>query len=172
GREDFRSLQDARSQTFIWALRARSLNRGDIQPFFTVSQRRQASDGSFRGIIVVAVSGAYVASFYNSLLGGSAQYAASVLLDDGKSLAHYPESADAPASQQQDETLAAAIATKATAGVIASGSPFSRQSRLVAYERLPNYPVYVAIERTGASIVDEWFDTMVGYAAIGVPAAI
>src|SRR5438093_13438580 len=46
GREDFRALQDARSQTFIWALRARSLNRGDIQPFFTVSQRRQASDGS------------------------------------------------------------------------------------------------------------------------------
>src|SRR6266436_10352767 len=53
GREDFRALQDARSQTFIWALRARSLSRGDIQPFFTVSQRRQASDGSFRGIIVV-----------------------------------------------------------------------------------------------------------------------
>ena len=172
GREDFRALQDARLSTFIWALRARSLGRGDIQPYFTVSGRRQAPEGAFRGVIVVAVSGAYVASFYNSLLGGSAQYAANILLEDGKSLAHYPESADAPASQQQDETLAAAIATKATAGVIASGSPFSRQSRLVAYERLANYPVYVAIERTGASIVDEWLDTMVGYAAIGVPAAI
>src|SRR6266699_2344513 len=140
GREDFRALQDARLSTFIWALRARSLGRGDIQPYFTVSGRRQAPEGAFRGVIVVAVSGAYVASFYNSLLGGSAQYAANILLEDGKSLAHYPESADVPASQQQDETLAAAIATKATAGVIASGPPFSRQSRLVAYERLANYP--------------------------------
>src|SRR5713226_9665925 len=172
GREDFRALQDARSQTFIWALRARSLSRGDIQPYFTVSQRRQAPDSGFRGVIVVAVSGAYVASFYNSLLGGSAQYAASVLLDDGKSLARYPESAEPPASRQQDEWLAAAIAGKTTAGVIVGGGPFSRGGRLVAYQRLANYPVYVTIERTRASIVREWLETMAGYAAIGVPAAI
>src|SRR6266568_5080408 len=171
-REDFRALRDARLPTFIWALRARSLGRGDFQPYFTVSQRREAPEGAFRGIIVVAVSGAYVASFYNSLLGGSAQYAASVLLEDGKSLAHYPESAEQPESRQRDDVLAAAIAAKATAGVIASGSPFSRGGRLVAYERLANYPVYVAIERTRASILGEWFETMVGYAAIGIPAAI
>src|SRR5216684_749893 len=130
GREDFRALQDARLHTFVWALLARSLH-GDMQPYFTVSQRREASDGSFRGVIVVAVSGAYVASFYNSLLGGSAQYAASVLREDGKSLAHYPESAKQPESRQRDDVLAAAIAAKATAGVIASGSPFSRRGRLV-----------------------------------------
>src|SRR5712692_1069973 len=171
-REDFRALRDARLPTFIWALRARSLGRGDFQPYFTVSQRREAPDGAFRGIIVVAVSGAYVASFYNSLLGGSAQYAASVLLEDGKSLAHYPESTEPPPSRQQDDVLAAAIAAKATAGVIASGSPFTREGRLVAYERLANYPVYVAIERTRASILGEWFETMAGYAAIGIPAAI
>src|SRR5579863_1996749 len=90
GREDFRALQDARNQIFIWALRARSLGRGDYQPYFTVSQRRQLPDGSFDGVIVVAVSGPYFASFYNSLLGGSAQYTASVLREDGTSLARYP----------------------------------------------------------------------------------
>jgi len=172
GREDFRALQVARLKTFVSALRARSLGRGDYQPYFTVSQRREAPDGSFRGIIVVAVSGAYVASFSDSLLGGSAQYAASVLLEDGKSLARYPETAELPASRQQDELVAAAIAGKATAGVIAGGGAFSREGRLVAYERLANYPVYVTIERTRASIVREWLETMAGYAAIGVPAAI
>src|SRR5712691_4053600 len=95
GRDDFRALQDARLHTFVWALLARSLH-GDMQPYFTVSQRREAPDGSFRGVIVVAVSGAYVASFYNSLLGGSAQYAASVLREDGKRLASYPEIAEPP----------------------------------------------------------------------------
>ncbi len=172
GRDDFRALQAARLKTFVSALRARSLGRGDYQPYFTVSQRREAPDGSFRGIIVVAVSGAYVASFYDSLLGSSAQYAASVLLEDGKSLARYPETAELPASRQQDELVAAAIAGKATAGVIAGGGAFSREGRLVAYERLANYPVYVTIERTRASIVREWLETMAGYAAIGVPAAI
>ncbi len=172
GREDFRALQDAGIQTFVWALRARSLGGGDYQPYFTVSQRRQTPDGGFRGIVVVAVSGAYVASFYNSLLGGSAQYAASVLREDGTSLARYPVTAEPPSPREQDELLATAIAGKATAGVIASGSPFTREGSLVAYERLANYPVYVTIGRTRASIVREWLETMAGYAAIGVPAAI
>jgi two-component system NtrC family sensor kinase len=171
GREDFRALQDARLHTFVSARRALSLG-GDSQPYFTVSRRRHAPDGGFRGIIVVAVSGAYVASFYDSLLGGSAQYAASVLQEDGGRLARYPGSAEPPVPQPQDELLTAAIADKTTAGVIADGAPFSGEGRLVAYERLANYPVYVAIERTRASIVSEWLETMAGYAAIGVPAAI
>jgi signal transduction histidine kinase len=172
GREDFRALQDPQLQTFIWALRARSLASGDYQTYFTASMRRQTPDGGFGGIIVVAVSGSYVASFYNSLLGGSAQYAASVLRADGTTLARYPETAQPAASRQQDGLLAQAIAEKASAGVIASGSPFSEDGSLVAYRRLANYPVYVAIERTRGSIVREWLETMAGYAAIGVPAAI
>jgi signal transduction histidine kinase len=171
-RDDFRALQDARLKTFIWALRARSLGGGDYQTYFTVSQRRQTPDGHFRGIIVVAVSGAYVASFYNSLLGGSAQYAASVLREDGSSLARYPEAAPPAAPRDQDSRLATAFAAKATAGVIASGSPFKGEGSLVAYERLANYPVYVTIGRTRASILTEWLKAMAGYAAIGVPAAI
>jgi signal transduction histidine kinase len=170
-REDFRTLQDARVRTFIWALRARSLG-GDVQTYFTVSQRRQATDGSFRGIIVVAVSGPYFASFYNSLLGSSAQYTASVLREDGTILARYPASAQPASPQQADERLASAIAAKTTSGVISSGSAFSDEGRLVAYQRLANYPVYVSIGRTRASIEREWLETMAGYAAIGIPASI
>ena len=43
GRDDFRALQRAGTQTFIWALRARSLERGDYQPYFTASRRRQSA---------------------------------------------------------------------------------------------------------------------------------
>jgi len=50
GREDFRALQRPGTQTFIWALRARSLDGGGPQPYFTASRRRQAADGSFAGI--------------------------------------------------------------------------------------------------------------------------
>src|SRR5260370_26654142 len=68
--------------------------------------------------------------------------------------------------------LAAAIAGKKTAGVSAGGASFSREGRLVAYERLANYPVYVTIERTRASIIGEWLETMAGYAAIRGPPAL
>jgi signal transduction histidine kinase len=172
GREDFRALRNAPQQTFIWALRARSLEGGEDQPYFTVSRRRQGADGSFEGIIIVAVSGPYFASFYNSLLGGSAQYTASVLREDGTILARYPESAAPTAPGRGDRLLATAIAQRTTGGLIASGSPFSKKGSLVAYKRLANYPVYVAVGRTRAAIFHEWLVTMGGYAAIAVPAAI
>ncbi len=171
-RDDFRALRDGRGRTYIAAVRARSLDRGDYQAYFTVSRRRETADGRFDGIIVVAVSGNYFASFYNSLLGGSAQYTASVLRDDGTSLARYPETAAPPASRQDNDPLAKAIADKSTAGIAASGSPFGIEGSVAAYRRLSNYPVYVAIARTRTSIVHEWLELIVGYAAFGVPAAI
>jgi signal transduction histidine kinase len=171
GRDDFHALEDPRTQTFIWALRARSLDSGDYQPYFTVSRRRKAPDGQFRGIIVVSLSGAYFASFYNSLLGGSAQYAASVFREDGGNLARYPESA-APLPPQQRDALVQAIAAKGASGIIESGSPFRSDGSLVAYRRLANYPVYVTIGQTRASILGEWFESILGYLVVGVPAEI
>ncbi len=169
-REDFQALRGGRMRTFIQAVRARSLEGGTYQPYFTVSKRRRSPDGSFRGIVVVAVSGPYFASFYNSLLGSSAQYTASVLREDGTTLARYPETA-APPPQREDEPLAKAIAGKAMSGVIAGGTGFW-QGRLVAYKRLANYPVYVTIGRTRASITNDWLKGMAGYTAVGVAAAI
>ena len=171
-REDFRALQDPQTQSFIWALRARSLNGGDYQPYFTVSSRRQAADGSFAGVVVVAVSGEYFASFYNSLLGASAQYTAAVLREDGTILARYPATAAPAAPPQNDQQLARAIADRATSGITAGGPPWGYEGSLVAYKRLANYPVYVTIGRTRASILREWVANVGGYAAIGIPAAI
>jgi signal transduction histidine kinase len=172
GREDFRALQELGSRTYIWALRARSLGGGDYQPYFTVSQRHHGPDGRFRGVIVVAVSSPYFASFYNSLLGGSAQYAASVRRDDGSVLARYPEDGATAVPRQTDRQLAAALSDKLPSGVIASGSPFSDNASLVAFARLASYPVYVTIGRTRAAIDNEWLAAMAGYAAIGIPASI
>ncbi|HKS88674.1 MAG TPA: ATP-binding protein [Stellaceae bacterium] len=171
-REDFRALRNSRNSTFIWALRARSLESGNLEAYFTVARRRAAADGAFAGIVVVAVSGQYFASFYNSLLDPSAQYAASVLREDGTILARYPDQAAPPAPQHDDEPLAKAIAAKEKGGVIATGSRFGTEGSLVAYRRLANYPVYVTIGQTRASILSEWLTAMLGYAAIGVPAAI
>jgi signal transduction histidine kinase len=170
GRDDFQALQNRQTETFIWALRARSLDRGEYQPYFEVSRRRQAVDGSFQGIIVVAVSGDYFASFYDSLLGASTRFTASIFREDGTSLAHYPRSA-AGSSAPTDDLLAHAIAEKAAGGVIASGSMLA-EGNVIAYRRLANYPVYVSISRTQASILNEWAYSMIGYAAIGAPAAV
>ncbi len=170
-RDDVRILQDTKTPpTLIWALRARSLDAGDFHPYFTVSRRRQASDGSFQGVIVIAVSGEYFASFYGALLSGLPQYQASVIREDGSSLARYPDTEPPP--EQHDEPLANAIAEGAIGGVAAGGDTFSGNGSVIAYKRLADYPVYVAIARTKASIRHEWLESIVGYAVIGISAAL
>src|SRR4051812_17690216 len=171
GREDFRMLQQPGVQTFIWALRARSLETGEFQPYFTVSWRREGPDGRFAGITVVAVSGDYFGSFYQGLLGGSAEYVASVLREDGTLLARYPETEDVSAPGQQDETIKA-IAERVRGGRITSGTLFDAAGIVVAYKRLATYPVYVAIGRTKASILREWLESTIGYVLIAVPAVL
>ena len=171
GREDFRTLREPGTQTFIWALRARSLETGEYQPYFTVSRRREGPDGSFAGITVVALSGDYFGSFYQGLLGGSTEYVASVLRDDGTLLARYPETGTLGAAGQQDE-LIKAIAERIRGGKIASGSPFDTPDSVVAHKRLATYPVYVAIGRTKASILSQWLELTTGYILIAVPAVL
>jgi two-component system NtrC family sensor kinase len=172
GREDFQALQNLHLQIFIWALRARTLDQSDYRAYFTVARRREGPDGQFRGITIVAVSGAYFASFYNSLLANQRDYTAGIFRDDGVSLAHYPEgSKDAP-PLRRDDPLARAIAGQSTDGVIVTGSAMDSDGRLVAYKRVAQYPVYVTISRSEKSVLQEWLAAMRGYLAIGGGAAL
>jgi two-component system, NtrC family, sensor kinase len=169
-REDFAAFRNTDAKAYVWMLRARSLDTGDYEPFFTVSLRRNDADGHFNGMVVVAVFGSYFASFYNSLLGGSEHYTASVLRDDGTVLAQYPEPLS-PAPAKPDALLAQAIANQSHSQIDEDGTPFNG-GRLVAINRVGAYPVYVTIERTKASILDHWWHSILGYVLMGVPAAL
>ncbi|HEU0217528.1 MAG TPA: ATP-binding protein [Stellaceae bacterium] len=171
-REDFTALRKSAAPAFIWMLRARSIESGDYQPFFTVSLRRTAPDGQFDGIVVIAVSGSYFASFYNSLLDGNEHDTANVLRDDGAVLAQYPAPANPQEAPRPDPLLAKAIAEASHTGIQETGSPFDSKGRLVAIKRVGNYPVYVTVERAQSAIFHDWLRSVVGYVVIGVPAAI
>jgi signal transduction histidine kinase len=121
---------------------------------------------------VAAVSGDYFASFYRSLLRNPGDYTATVFRDDGAVLARYPATPEDISSGKRDDPLAAAIAVRSMDGMIIDGPTFGAGGRLIAYKRVANYPVYVAIARTRASILYEWLLSMSGYFAIGTPAAL
>ena len=170
-REDFAVFRNSNVDSYVWMLRARSLDTGDYEPFFTVSLRRTDADGHFDGVVVVAVSGAYFGSFYKSLLAGSEHYTASVLRDDGTVLAQYPAPPPSTTPPQPDPLLAQAIANQAHGEIDENGTPFNG-GRLVAINRVGAYPIYVTIERTKASVLQNWFHSIVGYLFMGIPAEI
>jgi signal transduction histidine kinase len=170
-REDFRALRNSSTSLYIWALRARSLDSDTYQAYFTVARRREGPNGEFRGISLAAVSGNYLASFYRSLLQKPADSAAAILRDDGAILAQYP-AADGAVPARHEAALAAAIAGKLAEGMIAADWSLGAGGRLIAYKRVADYPVYVAITRSQASILHEWLGSMAGYLAVGAPAAL
>jgi two-component system NtrC family sensor kinase len=171
GRDDYRALRSSNTQTFISMLRARRLDDGEFEPYFTVSLRRAAPDGRFNGVIVVAVASSYFASFYDSLLG-SGRYAAALLKSDGVTLARYPTPDFTVGPPLPDPLLVKAIAEEPTTGIVESGTPFDGAGRIVAVKRVGNYPVYATVERRKASVLGDWLETVAGYAGIGAPAAI
>jgi signal transduction histidine kinase len=171
-RDDFRALQNPELLTFIWGLRARSLGQNQYQPFFSLARRRQTTNGRFRGIAVVAVSGAYFASFFNSLALNGGEYAAGVFREDGANLARYPDDASDGPISWRDDLLVTAIADRPPSGVVNAGSPIDREGRLVAYKRVAGYPFYVTVGRSQASILHEWLQAAKGYVAIGAVATL
>jgi two-component system, NtrC family, sensor kinase len=170
-REDFNAFRNTDAQAYVWMLRARSLDTGDYEPFFTVSLRRTDADGHFNGVVVVAVFGSYFGSFYNSVLSGSEHYTASVLRDDGTVLAQYPQPLPSVTPPKPDPLLARAIANQSHSEIDEDGTPFNG-GRLVAINRVGAYPVYVTIQRTKASILENWLHSAVGYILMGVPAEL
>jgi hypothetical protein len=119
------------------------------------------ADGSFRGI-VVAVSGPYFASFYNSLLGGSAIYRQCVR-EDSTILARYRSG---HRFRHRPTTHMGAIADKAAAEVIASGAAFSGGGR-VAYRGWR--PARFASRRADLASSSAMAEAMAGYGAIAIP---
>jgi signal transduction histidine kinase len=165
-REDFKALKNSGAQIFIWALRARNFENDDFRPYFTVARRRESADGQFRGITIVAISGTYLASFFNSLLGGPHHYSAGISRDNGTNLASFSGNlAEAPAPPQPD-ALARAIASGSAEGLIVPGSPFARDGQITAYRRVGNYPIYISLSRSEASVLQEWLLAISGYFAI------
>jgi two-component system NtrC family sensor kinase len=152
-------------------LRARRLDDGEFEPYFTVSLRWATPDGRFNGVIVVAIASSYFASFYDSLLG-SGRYAAALLRSDGVILARYPAPDLTAGPPLPDPLLVKAIGEEPATGIVESGTPFDGAGRIVAIKRVADYPVYVTIERRKASILGDWLQTVAGYASIGAPAAI
>jgi two-component system, NtrC family, sensor kinase len=171
GRDDYRALREGGAPTFIWILRAHGIGSGDVQPYVTVSVRRTSPDGRFDGVIIVAVASSYFASFYKALLT-MPDYTVDLLRSDGTILTQYPAQELSTQPPLPDPLLAKAIGAGGETGIADRGTPFDGSGRIVAVRRVADYPIYLAIERSKASLRNEWLGSIAGAFAIGVVAMI
>jgi two-component system NtrC family sensor kinase len=171
GREDYRAIRDTDARTFIWILRARNLVNANPETYVTVSVRRTSLSGRFDGVVIVAVAGSYFTSFYKSLVA-SPDYIVDLVKTDGTILAQFPAQESTGAFQLPDPLLEKALAVEGETGVADRGTPFDRAGRIVAIARIADYPIYVAVELSKASMRNEWLRSIADVVAISIASMI
>lgn len=136
--------------------------------FFSVSRRRETDHGVFNGVIQASVLPEYFENFY-ARIGRSPGSFFALGLTDGAILARYP-ALESPARIDPNGPVGRTIATHPMEGLITMVSPGDNVERRVGYQRLADYPIYVATGLDMSAIRARWLTTMSTHLIFGVPA--
>jgi two-component system NtrC family sensor kinase len=166
-RDYFKAHVDRDIGTFIGeVLRPRAPYGG--APFFGVSRRRVASDGSFAGVLQASVLPEYFEGFYAKIGKAPGSYF-SLIRDDGLILARFPAlNQDTRLPPQGD--LIKSFRAHPAEGILTVTSLVDGVRRKVSYLKLPELPVYVLSGMETAAIRNDWISQMSRHLIFGIPA--
>ncbi len=138
-------------------------------PFFSVSMRRPAPDGSFVGVINASVLPDYFEGFYAKVGRDSGSYAA-LVREDGAILARYPAIDSNDLTVKTDGLIGRAMTAGSVEGTVTVVSALDGIERRVAYRKLPKLPVYVYAGLETRAIRNMWLSQLGAYLLVGLPA--
>lgn len=119
----------------------RYIGRSSGQPSFALSRRRPSPDGSFTGIIHVAISPLYFEQYF-ALVDRGAAGAAAIFRGDGAILARVP-STPLPDRLSPGSPMLRAIAEESAGGRFQGISSLDGIRRVYGYRRIGEFDVYV-----------------------------
>jgi two-component system NtrC family sensor kinase len=138
-------------------------------PFFVLSRRRPSADGTFNGVIAVAVVPQYFEEFY-TLIGRGPGELYALIRADGNFLARYPQPPDR--LRAVGPGLEAAVAEGRERAIRTGRSQIDGAERRVGYRKLEGFPVYAIAGIETSAIRGDWISTMAGHLIFGVPATL
>jgi two-component system NtrC family sensor kinase len=143
---------------------------GGLQnPFFALSRRRILPDGSFNGIISIAVLPRYFEEFYG-LIGRGPGSLYALVRSDGMFLARFPEQGDRSQPLAPSSELRGAVAHGLERALYTvPRSQLDAVERRIGYRKLPGFPVYVVAGVESSAIRGEWLATMTNHLIFGLP---
>jgi len=138
-------------------------------PFFGVSVRRTAADGSFAGAIQTSVLPDYFEGFYAKVGRDTGSYAA-LVREDGAILARFPTIAEGDLTVKTDGPIGRVMRNGSSEGTLTQVSALDGIERRVAYRKLPKLPVYVYAGLETQAIRKMWLAQLGAYLLVGLPA--
>ena len=139
--------------------------------FFDLSRRLELPDGSFSGVIAVAVRPGYFEDFY-ALIGQTPGGFFALVRSDGSYLARYPQAPSRGRRLSGSSGLRTAIAQGSEHGLYTIASEIDGVSRRIGFRKLPGFPVYALAGVTSAALWAQWRADMETHLIVGLPATL
>jgi two-component system NtrC family sensor kinase len=169
-RDYFQAQIEHDAGTYVSDIRSPRLP-GIATDFFDLSRRLASPNGSFSGVIAVAVRPSYFEDFY-ALIGQTSGSFFSLVRDDGSILARYPLVTNRSQKLSPSSGLRSAISHGSDHGLYTIESEIDGVPRRIGFRKLPGFPVYALAGVTAAAIQTEWLSHMRTYLFVGLPATL
>jgi two-component system NtrC family sensor kinase len=137
---------------------------------FDISRRRSTSDENFDGVIIISARPEYFAEFF-STVSGAENASAALLRDDGSVLVRYPP-IPSPMVFSSETPVMRAIAADTHRGLFWSRGRTDGIERLFGYQRIGEYPLYVAFGIPRRGVLALWQANLVDYLLFAIPASL
>jgi len=137
---------------------------------FDISRRRSAPDESFDGVIIISANPGYFANFF-STISRDENFSALLLRDDGSVLVRYP-ALPSPRVFSSETPVMRAIAAEPDRGLFWGRGGIDGIERLFGYQRIGEYPLYVAFGIPRQGVLALWRANLVDYLLFAVPASL
>jgi two-component system, NtrC family, sensor kinase len=169
-RDYFRAQLDRDAGTYVSDMRSPRLP-GISTDFFDLSRRLESPDGSFNGVIAVAVRPGYFEDFY-ALIGQTPGSFFGLVRGDGAYLARYPVPGDRLRRLSPTSTLRTAVAQGLDHSLYTVNSEIDGVSRRIGFRKLAGFPLYALAGTTDAAIQAQWLTHVRAYLIVGLPATL
>ncbi|MEB2505553.1 hybrid sensor histidine kinase/response regulator, partial [Burkholderia sp. BCCIQ07D] len=154
-RDDFAGIRDGKVIEHISRLMMGPLKLENI-PVFNTGVARRHSDGSFAGMVSIALKSSYFNAFYRDLLGGaSTPMTMALARSDGAVIASYPPP---PSLAHTDRSVTFGNAHNDPRAGVVRVRHDGASSEIVAYRQVGSYPVFVTCAYRTSAIWHEWYE--------------
>jgi len=152
------------------------ISRVNGEPFFDMSRRRTAEDGSFAGTVHVSLRPLHLSNFYAELAKSEPGLKIFIARSDGKMLARWPDDKSAPLQMPADDPLLSAFSEWPKQSSLAASSTASAgqggETGLIEYRKLGAYPLFAVASIDSSALVAAWRDDMGPLALLVFPTAL
>jgi signal transduction histidine kinase/CheY-like chemotaxis protein len=129
-------------------------------PFFDLSLARTTADGRFAGVVATSLRPEYFQAFHADLGANEPGLAITMFRDDGLVYSRWPQLANQAARMSPDSPVMQRVRAGDDHGMLRGVSSMDKQDRLLLYQRVGRFPVYLGTGMQLAAVRAAWLREM------------